>query len=70
VSANPNEPLQAFAFMPEKKMHSYAAEDPFARQAVSFTFGQGDGDWSLLTLYAAMRNGDIYAICPFMPTNA
>jgi hypothetical protein len=70
VSTDPEEPTQTISFASEKKTRSYAAEDPFARQAVSFTFGQGDGDWSLLTLYAAMRNGDIYAICPFLPTNA
>jgi nucleoporin NUP82 len=70
VSADPEEPTQTHSFIPERRTRSYAAEDPSGREAVSFTFGQGDGDWSLLTVYAAMRNGDIYAICPFMPVNA
>jgi len=27
-------------------------------------------DWSPLTVYAVARNGDTYAICPFMPAHA
>jgi nucleoporin NUP82 len=70
VSADPEEPLQTIAFIPERKSRSYGAEDPAAREAVSFTLGSGDGDWSPFTLYVATRSGDVYANCPFMPVNA
>ncbi|UZJ52354.1 hypothetical protein CBS101457_001674 [Exobasidium rhododendri] len=53
-------------------------------QAVTFTLGidgrvsedqQGEKsasstDWNALTVYTLCRNGDIYALCPFMPKNA
>jgi nucleoporin NUP82 len=52
--------------------------------AVTFTFGidtrnaedEGDGrsvklvDWKPLSLYTLCSNGDVYALCPFMPKNA
>jgi hypothetical protein len=53
--------------------------------AVTFTFGidlraaedeQGgstvrqSADWNAFTIYTLCGNGDIYALCPFMPKNA
>jgi nucleoporin NUP82 len=52
--------------------------------AVAFTFGiderisedqQGlksssSADWNALTIYTLCGNGDVYALCPFMPENA
>lgn len=63
--------MQSISFFSEQKLRSgFSAEDPAAREAVSYSIGQGSGDWSPMTLYAGMRNGDIYAICPFLPVNA
>jgi len=36
-------------------------------ETVSFTFGSGD-DWEIFTIYILMKNGDVYAICPFLPS--
>jgi WD40 repeat protein len=38
-------------------------------EAVSFTFGGGD-DWEIFTVYVLMKNGDVYAICPFLPSKS
>ena len=46
------------------------AEDDAERQVASFTLGRGKADWGPLSVYAVMRSGDIYAICPYMPKNA
>ena len=35
--------------------------------ASSFCFGTGDADWGLLTLFYVLRNGDIHALCPYLP---
>ncbi|KAH8926823.1 hypothetical protein BT69DRAFT_1347756 [Atractiella rhizophila] len=45
-------------------------DDPGAREAVSFCFGEGEGDWGRLTVYGLMRNGDLYGVCPYIPRNA
>ncbi|MBW0479075.1 hypothetical protein O181_018790 [Austropuccinia psidii MF-1] len=37
--------------------------------AVSICLGTGSGDWGPLTLYCIMQNGDLYAICPYLPKN-
>jgi len=38
-------------------------------ETVSFTFGSGD-DWEIFTIYILMKNGDVYAICPFLPSKS
>ncbi|OUM64965.1 hypothetical protein PIROE2DRAFT_69154 [Piromyces sp. E2] len=38
-------------------------------ETVSFTFGNGD-DWEIFTIYVLMKNGDVYAICPFLPSKS
>jgi nucleoporin NUP82 len=58
------------SFLPEKTHRSYFAEDDAERQVASFTLGKGKADWGPLSVYAVMRSGDIYAICPYMPKNA
>ena len=71
VSVDPEEPLQVLTFVPEKKRRmSYLAEDPAEREVASFTIGKGNADWGPLTIYALMKSGDVYAICPYMPQNA
>jgi nucleoporin NUP82 len=47
-----------------------SAEDVDGDIAVSFCFGAGSGDWGPLTIYCLMRNGDLYAVSPFVPVNA
>lgn len=49
---------------------TYAAADLASTTAVSMCFGTGTGDWGPLTLYGVMQNGDMYAICPYLPKNA
>lgn len=56
--------------MPERKSKSYLAEDASEREIVSFALGKGRADWGPLTVYALMKSGDIYAVCPYLPKNA
>ncbi|KAI0729377.1 hypothetical protein C8Q72DRAFT_778331 [Fomitopsis betulina] len=70
ISVDPEEPQQVLSFVPDKKRNSYLAEEGSEREVASFTFGKGKADWGPLTVYAIMRSGDIYAICPYMPQNA
>lgn len=70
VSVDPDEPQKTVSFVTEKKKGSYAAVDDSEREVASFTFGKGKADWGPLTLYALMRSGDMYAICPYLPENA
>ena len=46
------------------------ADDESEREVASFTLGKGQADWGPLTVYAVMKSGDIYSICPYMPQNA
>ncbi|EJD01179.1 uncharacterized protein FOMMEDRAFT_110790 [Fomitiporia mediterranea MF3/22] len=70
VSLDPDEPRKMLDFVPEKKHGSFAAVDESEREVASFTFGKGKADWGPLTLYALMKSGDIYAICPYLPENS
>ncbi|KZT65994.1 hypothetical protein DAEQUDRAFT_730757 [Daedalea quercina L-15889] len=70
ISVDPEEPQQVLSFVPDKKKNSYLADEGAEREVASFTFGKGKADWGPLTVYAIMRSGDIYAICPYMPQNA
>lgn len=49
---------------------TFSAENISASRAVSMCFGSGNGDWGPLTLYGLMENGDLYAICPYLPRSA
>lgn len=43
--------------------------DSFDMQAVSACFGdRRSGGWSPMTLWVAMRGGDVYALCPLLPS--
>lgn len=64
------EPQQILSFVPERKSGSFMAEDDSEREVASFTLGKGRADWGPLTVYAAMKSGDIYSICPFLPVNS
>jgi nucleoporin NUP82 len=42
--------------------------DSFEMQVASACFAsRGSGEWSPMTLWVAMREGDIYALCPLLP---
>lgn len=69
IGVDTEEPLQVLTFVPERPRKSFSAEDDTERQVASFTLGQGKADWGPLTVYAVMKSGDIYAICPYMPQN-
>ena len=70
ISVDAEEPQQILSFVPERKTKSYLAEDASEREVASFTLGRGKADWGPLTVYAVMKSGDIYSICPYMPRNA
>ncbi|KAJ7179843.1 hypothetical protein C8R43DRAFT_376383 [Mycena crocata] len=70
ISMDTEEPQQVLSFVPEKKTKSFIAEDASEREVASFSLGQGRADWGPLTVYAIMKSGDIYSICPYMPKNA
>jgi nucleoporin NUP82 len=70
ISVDTEEPQQVLSFVLEKKTKSFLAEDASEREVASFSLGQGRADWGPLTVYALMKSGDIYSICPYMPKNA
>ncbi|EKM59400.1 uncharacterized protein PHACADRAFT_114086 [Phanerochaete carnosa HHB-10118-sp] len=70
IAIDTEEPQQVLSFVPEKLRKSFVAEDDAERQVASFTLGKGKADWGPFSVYAVMRSGDIYAICPYMPKNA
>jgi nucleoporin NUP82 len=70
ISVDTEEPQQVLSFVPEKKSKSYLAEDTSERETASFALGKGRADWGPLTIYAVMKSGDVYSICPYMPKNA
>ena len=71
ISTDPDEPQQILSFVPErKKGHSFQADDAAEREVASFALGKGTADWGPLTVYAIVKSGDIFAICPYIPKNA
>ncbi|KAJ3550617.1 hypothetical protein NMY22_g347 [Coprinellus aureogranulatus] len=69
ISVDTEEPQQVLSFVPPKKS-SFAVEDESEREVTSFTLGKGRADWGPLTVYALMKSGDIYSVCPYLPQNA
>ncbi|KAF8528785.1 hypothetical protein BU17DRAFT_73080 [Hysterangium stoloniferum] len=70
ISMDPEDPQQTLSFMPERSRASTIRGDTSSREVVSFCFGKGMADWGPLTVYALTKSGDIWAICPFLPSNA
>ena len=70
ISVDAEEPQQVLSFVPGKKTKSYVAEDSSEREVASFVLGKGRADWGPLTVYAVMKSGDVYSLCPYMPQNA
>jgi nucleoporin NUP82 len=50
-----------------KKRRAFGVPDEEAQIAASFSIGQGLGDWGPMTVYGLMTNGDVWALCPFLP---
>jgi nucleoporin NUP82 len=71
VSMDTDEPQQVLSFIPNRKTRgAYTVDDESSQEVVSFTIGKGKADWGPLTIYALMRSGDVWAMSPFMPSNA
>ncbi|KAL6309749.1 hypothetical protein BKA93DRAFT_876721 [Sparassis latifolia] len=70
ISVDAEEPQQILSFVPQRKKNTIFGTDPSEREVASFSLGKGRADWGPLTVYAAMRSGDVFAICPYMPKNA
>ncbi|CAG8539729.1 8256_t:CDS:10, partial [Paraglomus occultum] len=45
----------------------YASFDSKSEDAASFCFGEGEDDWGPFVIYVVMKEGDIRAVCPFLP---
>ncbi|EMD40644.1 hypothetical protein CERSUDRAFT_148888 [Gelatoporia subvermispora B] len=69
ISMDADEPQQVLSFVPERKRNTFDATDASEREVASFSLGKGRADWGPLTIYALMRSGDIYSICPYIPQN-
>jgi nucleoporin NUP82 len=71
LAVDAEEPRQTLNFVPQRnRRKGFMAVDEASEQIVSFCLGKSKADWSSLTVYALARSGDVYAICPFMPSNA
>jgi len=71
ISVDTEEPVQSLSFgQDRRRSKSFQAHDPSEHEVASFTLGKGRADWGPLTVYAVMKSGDIYAICPYLPQNA
>jgi nucleoporin NUP82 len=72
TSVDAEEPLQVISFVPDRRRSSktFNAIDSGEREVASFMLGKGMADWGPLTIYALMKNRDVYAVCPYMPKNA
>ncbi|KAI1393538.1 uncharacterized protein F4822DRAFT_15995 [Hypoxylon trugodes] len=59
---------QNFAASPDVTNKGFSP-DSFEMDVASACFaGRGSGGWSPMTLWIAMREGDVYALCPLLPT--
>ncbi|KAI0265178.1 hypothetical protein BC834DRAFT_880424 [Gloeopeniophorella convolvens] len=71
ISVDTEEPVQVVSFVPERRAsRTFNAFDTSEREVASFALGKGKADWGPLTIYAAMKSGDVYAVSPYMPVNA
>ncbi|KAI1467161.1 uncharacterized protein F4812DRAFT_51474 [Daldinia caldariorum] len=59
---------QNFATSPDVTNKGFSP-DSFEMDVAAACFaGRGSGGWSPMTLWIAMREGDVYALCPLLPT--
>ncbi|KAI8959773.1 hypothetical protein F5Y11DRAFT_289833 [Daldinia sp. FL1419] len=60
---------QNFGASPDKTNKGFSP-DSFEMDVAAACFaGRGSGGWSPMTLWIAMREGDVYALCPLLPTH-
>lgn len=60
---------QNFAASPDVTNKGFSP-DSFEMDVAAACFaGRGSGGWSPMTLWVAMREGDVYALCPLLPTH-
>ncbi|KAI0840567.1 hypothetical protein F5Y06DRAFT_243311 [Hypoxylon sp. FL0890] len=60
---------QNFAASPDVTNKGFSP-DSFEMEVAAACFaGRGSGGWSPMTLWIAMREGDVYALCPLLPTH-
>ncbi|KAI1144039.1 hypothetical protein F5Y05DRAFT_15131 [Hypoxylon sp. FL0543] len=60
---------QNFAASPDMTNKGFSP-DSFEMEVAAACFaGRGSGGWSPMTLWIAMREGDVYALCPLLPTH-
>ncbi|KAI1460672.1 hypothetical protein F4805DRAFT_454600 [Annulohypoxylon moriforme] len=60
---------QNFAASPDFTNKGFSP-DSFEMDVASACFaGRGSGNWSPMTLWIAMREGDVYALCPLLPAH-
>lgn len=52
-----------------KSLAGHYIGDTAETEASAFCFGSGGDGWTVFTTFVLMQNGDIYAICPFLPCN-
>ena len=67
ISVDADDPQQVLSFVPDRATYSYSDEE---REVASFTLGRGRADWGPLTVYAVVKSGDVFAMCPYLPKNA
>lgn len=81
VTHNVDEPQQTLTCAPLPRAHAHArggggggafsADDDDSCVAVALAVGDcGTSDWLTLTLFVLMQNGDVWALCPFLPRHA
>ena len=70
VGRDAEEPQQTLSFVPDRVVGRFSVEDPASHEAVSFCIGKGVADWSPLTVFTLMKNGDVWAMSPFLPATA
>ncbi|KAG9099424.1 hypothetical protein FRC06_005294 [Ceratobasidium sp. 370] len=69
VAKDPGEPQQTVDLLrPLENKLKFDVSGP--AEAVSFCIGQGAADWSPLTVYTLTSEGEVWAVCPFLPANA
>ncbi|KAI0481230.1 hypothetical protein GGR56DRAFT_310922 [Xylariaceae sp. FL0804] len=55
-------------FSASSEVNKGFSPDSFEMDVASASFaGRGSGGWSPMTLWIAMRGGDVYALCPLLP---
>ncbi|OTA82616.1 hypothetical protein M434DRAFT_37050 [Hypoxylon sp. CO27-5] len=60
---------QNFAASPDVTNKGFSP-DSFEMEVAAACFaGRGSGGWSPMTLWVAMREGDVYALCPLLPSH-